>query len=172
MFFSRTLHYVIKSSFQKWSLHMHFFRDLYAELTLLVFSPWRQRHFGDVKMKHGKRAHNAVSAEETRVILTYSYNVHTQKKSPYKIDGTFSHKTFTAEHVRLTCFKHTRSLRGRVALSTSKLRSTYNEKQAHYDTIDLMPITSASAWKTSKDLFLFIYSFIYWSVVFVFFADK
>ena len=101
-------------------------------------------------MKHGKERHNAVSAEETRVIVIMS----THTKSPYKIDGTFSHKTFTAEHVRLTCFKHTRSLRrGRVALSTSKLRSTYNEKQAHYDTIDLMPITSASARKTSKDPF-------------------
>ena len=26
----------------------------------LVFHPWRQRHFGDVKMKRGKRAHYVV----------------------------------------------------------------------------------------------------------------
>ena len=48
------------------AIHVHFFHNLYAKLracSATVFYPGRQRCFGDVKMKHEKRAHKLVKQE-------------------------------------------------------------------------------------------------------------
>ena len=39
------------------AIHKHFFPDLYAKQNFVVFYSWRQRHFGDVKMKDGEEEH-------------------------------------------------------------------------------------------------------------------
>ena len=53
-------------------------------------------------LKHGERAsENSVSNTVWESPLL---------KSLYKINGTFNHKTFNADHLPLTSSKHTRSL--------------------------------------------------------------
>ena len=42
------------------AIHAHFFRDLYAKLRAPWFSSVTPIFFGDVRMKRGKSAHNAV----------------------------------------------------------------------------------------------------------------
>ena len=83
---------------------MHFFRDLYTELSFLVFYPWRR---------------------ETNV----SDDV--QKTSPHKINDTFSRKTFIANLVLLLLMQahETFSLRRMVPLKPFRVPSgvTYNQ---------------------------------------------
>ena len=55
----------------------------------------------DVRLKRGKKLVKAVF-------------VNVWYKNRYKINGTFSHKTFNGDHVCLTCFNAKFSLRRRV----------------------------------------------------------
>ena len=49
------------------------------------------------------------------------------KTSPYKMNGTFSHKTFTVDHFPLTCSKHGRFVPGKVIPLSKESKESKHE---------------------------------------------
>ena len=67
--------------------------------------PWRQRHFGDIKMKRKKRAHNALGKQELIIMSKKKVikSIQTQSQSQNFYCGPHSFKTCTKHTWRLAC---------------------------------------------------------------------
>ena len=105
-------------------IHTYFFYDLKQNWTadcspehnwkLLVFCPWRQRHFGDVKLTRRKAWRKASLTGET-----YKINIKLMVPSIeffkiyifffFSFFSFFFFFLFTADHILFTCPKHSRS---------------------------------------------------------------
>ena len=87
--------------------HLLFFCNLYAKVRGSCHAIYDDRHFGHVKMKHRKGTQRGNGLVKP-VLVIVSEKVTFENQ--YKVNGLCVHKTFTVDHVCLTCFKHMRSL--------------------------------------------------------------